>query len=182
MGYWMGEFRHGKLQHSGPTDRFGQRLDVVDETTLRLKDLELDDGGIYNTRIWFTKTQSQEQRFILTVYEPVPTPQIHPQVESKTPGGCNVTLRCHTPGREELSVSWETGDPHTVLGKSVNQYHVSDNGRELRVFSWNSSFNSKFTCLVSNPVDQKRASFDLLSICESDEGEQYILSFIIQRR
>ncbi|XP_033030191.1 SLAM family member 8-like [Lacerta agilis] len=168
MGYCLGEFRHGKLQHSGPTDWFEQRLDVVKGTTLRLKDLELDDGGIYNTRIWFTKTQFQEQCFILTVYEPVPTPQIHHQVESKTPGGCNVTLRCHTPGREEISISWETGDPHRALGKSVNHYQVSDNGRELRVFSWNSSFDSKFTCLVSNPVDQKRASFDLLSICQSE--------------
>ncbi|XP_033030192.1 V-set and immunoglobulin domain-containing protein 10-like [Lacerta agilis] len=182
LGYWLGEFRHGKLQHPDPTGRFGQRLDVVNGTTLRIKDLELDDGGIYNTRIWFTKTQFQEQRFILTVYEPVPTPQIQHQVESKTPGGCNVTLRCYTPGREELKVSWETWDPHRALGKSVNQYQVSNNGRELRVFSWNSSFNSKFTCLVSNPVDQKRASFDLLSICQSHEGEQYILSFIIQRR
>ncbi|XP_033030193.1 V-set and immunoglobulin domain-containing protein 10-like [Lacerta agilis] len=182
LGLWLGEFSHGKLEHPSPTDRFGQRLDMVDKTTLRIKGLELDDGGIYNTRIWFNKAQFQEQSFSLTVYEPVPTPQIHHQVESKTPGGCNVTLRCHTPGREELSISWETGDPHRALGKSVNQYQVSDNGRELRVFYWSSSFYSKFTCLVSNPVDQKRASFDLLSICQSDEGEQYILSFIIQRR
>ncbi|XP_033030190.1 V-set and immunoglobulin domain-containing protein 10-like [Lacerta agilis] len=146
---------------------------MVNETTIKLRDLELDDGGIYNTRIWFTKTQFQEQHFNLTVYEPVPTPQIHHQVESKTPGGCNVTLRCHTPGREELKVSWDTGGPHRALGKSVNRYQVSDNGQDLRVFSWNSSFYSKFTCLVSNPVDQKRASFDLLSICESDEGGQF---------
>ncbi|CAI5798630.1 SLAM family member 8-like isoform X2 [Podarcis lilfordi] len=173
LGYWLGEFSHGKLEHPSPTGRFGQRLDMVDETTLRLKDLELDDSGIYNTRFWFTKTLFQEQRFSLTVYEPVPTPQIDHQVESKTPGGCNVTLRCHTPGREDLSISWETGGPHRALGKSVNQYQVSDNGRELRVSFWNTSFDSKFTCLVSNPVDRKRASFDLLNICQSDEGGQF---------
>ncbi|XP_077776463.1 SLAM family member 8-like [Podarcis muralis] len=173
LGFWLAEFSHGKLEHQSPTDQFEQRLDMVDETTLRIKDLELDDGGIYNTRIWFTKTQFQEQRFNLTVYEPVPTPQIDHQVEFKTPGGCNVTLRCHTPGREDLSISWETGDPHKALGKSVNQYQVSVNGRELRVSLWNSSFDSKFTCLVSNPVDQKGASFDLLNICQSDEGGQF---------
>ncbi|XP_053224092.1 SLAM family member 6-like isoform X2 [Podarcis raffonei] len=170
LGYWLGEFSHGKLEHPSPTDRFGQRLDMVNETTLRIKDLELDDGGIYNARIWFTKAQFQEQSFSLMVYEPVPAPQIHHQVESKTPDGCNVTLRCHTPGREDLSISWETGDLHRALGKSVNQYQVSDNGRELRVSLWNSSLDSKFTCLVSNSVDQKRASFDLLKICQSDEG------------
>ncbi|CAI5798625.1 SLAM family member 8-like isoform X2 [Podarcis lilfordi] len=146
---------------------------MVDETTLKVKDLELNDSGIYSARIWVTKTQFQEQRFSLTVYEPVPTPQIDHQVESKTPGGCNVTLRCHTPGREDLSISWETGGPHRALGKSVNQYQVSDNGQELRVSFWNTSFDSKFTCLVSNPVDRKRASFDLLNICQSDEGGQF---------
>ncbi|CAI5798624.1 SLAM family member 8-like isoform X3 [Podarcis lilfordi] len=173
LGYWWGQFSHGKLEHRSPTGRFGQRLDMVGEATLRIKNLELDDTGIYNTRIWFTKAHFQEKRFSLTVYEPVPTPQIHHQVESKTPDGCNVTLRCLTPGREDLSISWETGGPHRALGKSVNQYQVSDNGRELRVSFWNSSLGSKFTCLVSNPVDQKRASFDLLNICQSDEGGQF---------
>nr|XP_034959503.1 SLAM family member 8-like isoform X2 [Zootoca vivipara]XP_034959504.1 SLAM family member 8-like isoform X2 [Zootoca vivipara] len=173
LGFWLGEFSHGKLEHPSPTDQFGQRLDMVNETTLRLKDLELDDGGIYSTRIWLTKSLFQEQSFSLTVYEPVPTPQIDHQVESKTPGECNVTLRCHTPGREELKVSWETGNPHRALGKSVNQYQVSDNGRELHVFYWNSSLDSKFTCLVSNPVDQKGASSDLLNICQSDEGGKF---------
>ncbi|XP_060125684.1 uncharacterized protein LOC118078662 isoform X6 [Zootoca vivipara] len=89
-----------------------------------------------------------------------------------TPGGCNVTLRCHTPGREELNISWETGGLHRALGKSVNQFQVSDHGRELRVFYWNSYFDSKFTCQASNPVDQKGASFDFLNICQSDEGGQ----------
>ncbi|XP_077776464.1 SLAM family member 8-like [Podarcis muralis] len=176
LGFWLGEFSHGKLEHPSPTDRFGQRLDMMDETTLRIKDLGLYDSGIYNARIWFTKAQFQEQSFSLTVYEPVPTPQIHHQGESKTQGGCNVTLRCHTPGREDLSISWETGGPHRALGKSVNQYQVSDNGRELRVSLWNSFFDSKFTCLVSNPVDQKRASFDLLNICQSDEGLEHTQS------
>nr|XP_028565442.1 SLAM family member 7-like [Podarcis muralis] len=173
LGYWLGEFSHWNRDHPSPTGRFGQRLDRVNETTLRLKDLELDDGGIYNTRIWFTKTQFQEHRFKLTVYEPVPTPHIDHQVESKTPGGCNVTLRCHTPGREDLSISWEAGNPHRALGKSVTQYQVSHNGRELRVSFWNSSFDSNFTCLVSNPIDQNRASFDLHNICQSDEGGQF---------
>ncbi|CAI5798613.1 T-lymphocyte surface antigen Ly-9-like isoform X2 [Podarcis lilfordi] len=170
LGLWLSEDRHGKLDHPNPTERLGERLDMANQKMLRIKDLELNDSGIYTARVWFTKVQFQEQSFSLTVYEPVPTPQIDHQVDSKTPGGCNVTLRCHTPGRKDLSISWETGGPHRALGKSVNQYQVSDNGRELRVSFWNSSFNSKFTCLVSNPVGQKRASFDLLNICQSDEG------------
>nr|XP_028566116.1 T-lymphocyte surface antigen Ly-9-like isoform X2 [Podarcis muralis] len=170
LGLWLSEDRHGKLDHPNPTERFGERLDMANQKMLRIKDLELNDSGIYTARVWFTKVQFQVQSFSLTVYEPVPTPQIDHQVDSKTPGGCNVTLRCHTPGREDLSISWETGDLHRALGKSVNQYQVSDNGWELHVSFWNSSLDSKFTCLVRNPVDQKRASFDLLNICQSDEG------------
>nr|XP_034958483.1 V-set and immunoglobulin domain-containing protein 10-like isoform X1 [Zootoca vivipara] len=176
LGLLAGGIQTWETAAPNPTDRFGQRLDMVDETTLRIKDLELDDGGIYNARIWFAKSLFQEQSFSLIVYEPVPTPKIDHQVESMTPGGCNVTLRCHTPGREELNISWETGGLHRALGKSVNQFQVSDHGRELRVFYWNSYFDSKFTCQASNPVDKKGASFDFLNICQSDEGGHLRLS------
>ncbi|CAI5798622.1 SLAM family member 8-like isoform X1 [Podarcis lilfordi] len=130
LGFWLGEFSHGKLEQQSPSDRFGQRLDMVDETTLRIKDLELDDSGIYNVRIWLTKSQFQEQSFSLTVYEPVPAPQIHFQEVSQTSEGCNVTLQCQAPGKEEFNSS-----------------------------------DSAFTCLLTNSVDQKNASFDLLKIC-----------------
>uniref|UniRef100_A0A670K2P8 Immunoglobulin V-set domain-containing protein n=1 Tax=Podarcis muralis TaxID=64176 RepID=A0A670K2P8_PODMU len=101
LGFWLGEFSHGKLEHPSPTDRFGQRLDMVNETTLKVKDLELDDSGIYNARIWFMKSQFQEQSFSLTVYEPVPTPQMLHQEISSNLEGCNVTLQCQTPGRSD---------------------------------------------------------------------------------
>ncbi|XP_060125673.1 SLAM family member 5 isoform X3 [Zootoca vivipara] len=172
LGFWLGEFSHGKLEHPSPTDRFGQRLDMVNETTLRIKDLELDDGGIYNARIWFMKSRFQEQSFNLTVYEPVPTPQVLHQEVSSTPEECNVTLQCQTPGREELKVFWETGNPPRALESSLDEFQLSDNGRQLHV-SWETiPFDSTFTCLVSNPVSEKRASFDLFHICSSIEGER----------
>ncbi|XP_033030189.1 SLAM family member 7-like [Lacerta agilis] len=171
LGYWLGEFSHGKLEHSSPSDRFGQRLDMVDETTLRIKGLELDDSGIYNARIWFMKSRFQEQSFSLTVYEHVPTPQMLHLAVSSTPEGCNVTLQCQTPGREELKVSWERGDPPRALESSLDEFQLSDSGRQLHV-SWQTMpSDSTFTCLVSNPVSEKRASFDLFHICSSTEGE-----------
>ncbi|XP_077776458.1 uncharacterized protein LOC114586311 isoform X2 [Podarcis muralis] len=172
LGFWLGEFSHGKLENPSPTDRFGQRLDMVDETTLRIKDLELDDSGIYNVRIWLTKAQFQEQSFSLTVYEPVPTPQIHFQEVSQTSEGCNVTLQCQAPGKEEFSISWKRGNPPRALGNSLYEYQLSDNGRNLRVFWRKDSSDSAFTCLLTNSVDQKNASFDLLKICPHDDGVQ----------
>ncbi|XP_033030188.1 SLAM family member 8-like [Lacerta agilis] len=172
LGLWLGEFRHGNLEHPSPTDRFGQRLDMVDETTLRIRDLELDDGGTYNARIWFTKAQFQEQSFSLTVYEPVPTPSILFQEVFQTSEGCSVTLQCQAPGREEFSISWKRGNPPRALGNSLyGDFQLSDNGRKLRVFWRKGSSDSAFTCLLSNSVGQKNASFELLKICPSDEGE-----------
>uniref|UniRef100_A0A670KAC9 SLAM family member 8-like n=2 Tax=Podarcis muralis TaxID=64176 RepID=A0A670KAC9_PODMU len=165
LGFWLGEFSHGKLEQQSPSDRFGQRLDMVDETTLRIKDLELDDGGIYNARIWLTKSQFQEQSFSLTVYEPVPTPQIHFQEVSQTSEGCNVTLQCQAPRKEEFSISWKRGNPPRALGNSLYEYQLSDSGRNLCVFWRKDSSDSAFTCLLTNSVDQKNASFDLLKIC-----------------
>ncbi|XP_053225728.1 CD276 antigen homolog [Podarcis raffonei] len=180
LGFWLGEFSHGKLEHPSPTDRFGQRLDMVDETTLRIKDLELDDSGIYNARIWFTKSQFQEQSFSLTVYEL--EPQLLHQVVSSTPEGCYVTLQCQTPGGEELKVSWERGNPPRALESSLDEFQLSDGGRQLHIFWKTNPFDSTFTCLVSNPVIEKRASFDLFHVCPSIEGEhigtQKILSLI----
>ncbi|CAI5798619.1 SLAM family member 8-like isoform X1 [Podarcis lilfordi] len=171
LGFWLGEFSHGKLEHPSPTDRFGQRLDMVNETTLKVKDLELDDSGIYNARIWFMKSRFQEQSFSLTVYEPVPTPQMLHQEVSNTLEGCNVTLQCQTPGREEHKVSWERGNPSRALESSLDEFQLSDSGRQLHVF-WNTiPFDSTLTCLVSNPVSEKRASFDLSHICSSIGGE-----------
>ncbi|XP_034958506.2 SLAM family member 8 [Zootoca vivipara] len=134
LGFWLGEFSHGKLEHPSPTDRFGQRLDMVDETTLRIKDLKLNDSGIYNARIWFTKSQFQEQSFSLMVYEPVPTPQILFQEVSQTLEGCSVTLQCQAPRSEEFSISWKRGNSPRAVGNSLYEYQLSDNGRNLHVF------------------------------------------------
>uniref|UniRef100_A0A670K2R8 T-lymphocyte surface antigen Ly-9-like n=2 Tax=Podarcis muralis TaxID=64176 RepID=A0A670K2R8_PODMU len=171
-GFWLAEFSHGKLEHQSPTDRFEQRLDMVDETTLRIKDLELDDSGIYNARIWFMKSQFKEQSFNLTVYEPVPTPQIHFQEVSQTSEGCSVTLQCQAPRKEEFSISWKRGNPPRALGNSLYEYQLSDSGRNLHVFWRKDSSDSAFTCLLTNSVDQKNASFDLLKICPGDDGVQ----------
>nr|XP_028566598.1 T-lymphocyte surface antigen Ly-9-like [Podarcis muralis] len=145
LGFWLGEFSHGKLEHPSPTDQFGQRLDMVDETTLRLKDLELDDSGIYNARICSTIQDSRRLHCVLTV-----------------PGTC----------KGGVHYLLERGNPPRVLVGGLDKYWLSDNGRNLRISWRKSSSDSTFTCLVSNPVDQNRASFDLLKICASGEGGQ----------
>ncbi|XP_053224095.1 uncharacterized protein LOC128403389 isoform X3 [Podarcis raffonei] len=109
---------------------------------------------------------------IYSSFEPVPRPWIQHKVQSKTPEGCNVSLQCQAPVKEEYTISWKRGNPPRVLVGGLDKYWLSDNGRNLHVSWRKSSSDSTFTCLVSNPVDRNRASFDLLRICASGEGGQ----------
>ncbi|CAI5798635.1 SLAM family member 8-like isoform X2 [Podarcis lilfordi] len=183
--YPLGEFRDGKLDLSNLRSMYEQQMEtgdavalrienlaMVDETTLRIKNLTMEHGGIYEARTWINSALFQEHHFILTVYEPVPRPWIHHKVESKTPEGCTVTLQCQAPVKEEYTISWKRGNPPRVLVGGLVKHWLSDNGRNLHVSWRKSSSDSTFTCLVSNPVDRNRASFDLLRICASGEGGQ----------
>ncbi|XP_061462008.1 SLAM family member 9-like [Rhineura floridana] len=164
--YLLGEFRNGKLEQ--PNLKFEGRLEMANETTLRIKGLEVEDTGIYKVRVRFTTAVVQDHTFHLAVYEPVPTPQICHQEVSNSPGRCNVTLQCQVSGTGGFDVSWRTGNPLRALEDSFDWFHLSDNGRDLRL-SWQPTpLDSSFTCLVSNPVDQKNVSFDLLSICQKE--------------
>nr|XP_034957615.1 SLAM family member 7-like isoform X1 [Zootoca vivipara] len=178
--YLLGEFRDGKLDQSNLRSWYEQlvesgdalalrikNLAMVEETTLRIKNLTVEHAGLYEARAWFNVAQFQEHHFFLTVYEPVPRPQIHHEVESKTPEGCNVSLQCQAPAKEEFTISWKRGNPPRALVGGLDKYWLSDNGRNLHVSWRKSSADSTFTCLVSNPVDRNRASFDLLEICAS---------------
>ncbi|XP_053224094.1 SLAM family member 8-like isoform X2 [Podarcis raffonei] len=183
--YLLGEFRDGKLDQSNFRSQYEQQMEtgdavalriknfaMVDETTLSIKNLTMKHSGLYEARAWINSALFQEHHFILTVYEPVPRPWIQHKVQSKTPEGCNVSLQCQAPVKEEYTISWKRGNPPRVLVGGLDKYWLSDNGRNLHVSWRKSSSDSTFTCLVSNPVDRNRASFDLLRICASGEGGQ----------
>ncbi|CAM4707518.1 unnamed protein product [Caretta caretta] len=165
----LAEFNGGKFERPDPSDRFQQRLEMY-ETSLRIKALELGDSGVYEARVKIVPATLEEQAFLLTVYEPVPEPEIKSHSVSSTADGCNVTLQCQVSGREEVNVSWMRGNPPRGLGNS-ERYQLSRDGRTLRLSLQPNPPNSTFTCMASNPVDQKSVSPDLQSICQSgDKG------------
>ncbi|XP_066467053.1 SLAM family member 5-like, partial [Tiliqua scincoides] len=145
----IAEFQGARTQRPNPRDRFGERLEAINETRLRIKDLELEDAGVYEARVRLSSAENDVHIFSLTVHKPVPEPQIWHQVAADTPSGCNVTLQCQAPGPGEFSVSWRRGSPPRSLPNSLD---------------------SNLTCLVSSAVDQKEASFDLLGICSFEDG------------
>ncbi|KAM9114181.1 CD48 antigen-like [Pangshura tecta] len=162
----LAEFTGGKFERPDPSDRFKQRLEKYNETSLRIKALELGDRGFYEARLKILPATVEEQAFLLEVYEPVPAPEIKSHSLSSTAAGCNVTLQCQVSGREEVNVSWSRGNPPRDLG-DLERYQLTPNGRTLRLSVQPDPPDSTFTCTASNPVDQKNISLDLQSICQS---------------
>uniref|UniRef100_A0A8C3RUS6 Ig-like domain-containing protein n=1 Tax=Chelydra serpentina TaxID=8475 RepID=A0A8C3RUS6_CHESE len=103
----LAEFSGGKFERMDPGDRFQQRLEMYNETSLQIQALELGDSGVYEARIKIVPATVEDRTFLLRrVSEPQPTHSL-----SRTADGCNVTLQCHASGREEVNVSWTRGNP-----------------------------------------------------------------------
>ncbi|XP_060125730.1 SLAM family member 9-like [Zootoca vivipara] len=181
LGIQLSELREGELQRINPRDRFGSRLEMANETTLRIKDLEMDDSGKYSIRVKFISAQYEDYNFHLSVYEPVPEPKILSHIVSKSPEGCNVTLQCQVAEKGEINISWERGDTLRDLEDGSKSYHLSGNGKDLHLVWKLNSSDPNITCLVTNPADQKSISFNLKHICQTEVltgGRQ--LTFVVE--
>lgn len=171
----VADFQDRKTQRPNPDDRFGERLEAVNGTILRIKNLELEDAGDYEARVRLANAENEKFIFILTVHDPVPDPRIWPQVISDTPSACRVTLRCQPSGPGDFNVSWrfESTPILEVRVGSADWYQLSANGTDLHLSSKPNFTDSNITCLVSNAVDQKQVSFDLSQICSSQEKGRF---------
>ncbi|VCW66447.1 unnamed protein product, partial [Gulo gulo] len=127
-------------------------------TTLRIDNLTLEDSGLYRARESYTRGRQYDQDFYLTVYEPVPLPQIRAMVLSLTQDWCNITMKCNTTGTmENLTVSWE----NESLPRELEQRPApgtSPNPWTLAVNLPLSQPSPSLTCVVSNEGDQKTAT------------------------
>ncbi|XP_053133827.1 SLAM family member 9-like isoform X4 [Hemicordylus capensis] len=173
VAFVIAEFRDGDMERPNPSDRFGKRLERLNVTTLRIKDLVLDDSGIYRAHARFDTAVNEDYTFNLTVHKPVPEPKISHHLISNASAGCNVTLKCQVPpGKGDFKISWKRGNPLGTLEGISDWYRVSASGTDLHLLWQPSNSDSTFTCLVSNPADQKSISFDLLSICPNEAENQ----------
>ncbi|XP_045037467.2 SLAM family member 9-like isoform X2 [Desmodus rotundus] len=147
-------------------DKYGQRAHIPNMTSLRIENLTHDDSGQYRARVRFPGGQEFSQVFHLTVYEPVPLPQILVKSQSITSDWCNITLEC-TPIRatQDLNVTWRSSGPPREL----------DETRTLgpAFISWSlplkqplTQANISLTCVVSNPMDQKNTTTNLGEVCD----------------
>ncbi|XP_034523281.1 uncharacterized protein LOC117803494 isoform X2 [Ailuropoda melanoleuca] len=146
-------------------DKFKTRVHMPNITTLLVDNLTLEDSGLYRARESYSRGRQYDQDFHLTVYEPVPLPQIRAMVPSLTPGWCNVTVECDTTGtRENLTVSWESeGLPRELEQRPAPG--PAPNPWILAVTLPLSQPYASLTCVVSSQVDQKTATWYLVDDC-----------------
>nr|XP_051714469.1 SLAM family member 9 isoform X6 [Oryctolagus cuniculus] len=176
------------LVHSGtasPTwvsleDKFKPRLHMPNMTSLVIENVTSQDSGQYRAQIRFTGGLLSTQVFHLTVYEPVPAPQILAESPSITSGWCNVTLQCRATGAtEQLNVTWESTGPPSEL-KQGGAPGPAPNSWTLAVSLPRSQPKASLTCVVSNQGDQKSATLDLGDVCvqETDSHGQAIACLV----
>ncbi|XP_072588719.1 SLAM family member 7-like isoform X2 [Vulpes vulpes] len=153
-------------------DKFQKRVRVLNITTLRMNNLSLEDTGLYRARGFYTRGRQSDQDFHLTVYEPLPLPQIRTTNLSITAGWCNVTVQCDTPGtREDLIMSWESRG----LPWELEQREAAGPAHSPWTLALSlplSQPNASLTCVLRNQVDQKTATLDLGDICGHDPQGQ----------
>ncbi|XP_015285050.1 PREDICTED: SLAM family member 8-like [Gekko japonicus] len=63
----IAEFTKGNFGRPDPGDRFQQRLERANETTLRLKNLVKEDSGVYTAHVTFESGEAPTQTFRLVV-------------------------------------------------------------------------------------------------------------------
>uniref|UniRef100_A0ACB8G6P3 Uncharacterized protein n=1 Tax=Sphaerodactylus townsendi TaxID=933632 RepID=A0ACB8G6P3_9SAUR len=170
----IAELKDGKLELQNTRERFRQRLEMADGTTLRIRALEKKDNSTLEVRVVFTSREVLRQTFHLSIFEPVPDPEIRPHLVSRTAEVCNVTLHCLASEKRGIEVSWKRGN-------SSDQPGVPEEGSDTDLHvSWRpNSLDSTFTCLLSNPADQKSASLDLASICRSEDDGRPVYVWIL---
>lgn len=151
-------------------DKYEKRAYISNVTSLRIKNLTHDDSGQYRARVRFPGGKEFSQVFHLTVYEPVPLPQILVNSQSITSDWCNITLEC-TPIRatQDLNVTWRSSGPPRELDE-IRTLGPATISWSLRMKLPLTQTNISLTCVVSNPMDQKNATTNLGEVCDHRAG------------
>ncbi|XP_052653922.1 uncharacterized protein LOC128146532 [Harpia harpyja] len=163
----VAEFGPGGFKHPGPKDQFKDRLEMFNKTALKIGALEQGDSGVYGAWIKLHPAVVENQSFNLSVYgeqlqsRPVPVPGIRHRLLSLTTQGCNVTLRCWVPAGSDAEAVWQLGSsPRTPWGQ------LCEDSQTLCLAVPASTFNSSYTCVARNPIQEKNTSIRLDALCQ----------------
>ncbi|XP_075050052.1 SLAM family member 5-like [Mixophyes fleayi] len=148
-------------------NQFDKRLEILDNgTTLRIRDLRMEDSGIYSVTITSTDKEEYKTSYNLTVYEPVPAPTIRIEGKNIISDWCNMSLHCSVPTNTSvLSYTWKYRHRDT-------EYQPYNTGTIIQMSLQNESWDMEFLCIVHNPADQKNVSVHVQDICPDLGGRR----------
>ncbi|XP_074174634.1 SLAM family member 9-like isoform X5 [Rhinolophus sinicus] len=155
-------------------DKYKHRVRVPSMRSLLIQNLTREDSGQYRAQASFTGGKGITQVFQLSVYEPVPLPQIQAKSLSISADWCNVTLECRAQGAlDDLNVTWRHSDiprkwqQRGTLGPGPSTWPLAES---LPLEQPNTSL----TCAVSNQVDLKMATTTLGDVCAHHSQGEHI--------
>ncbi|XP_075185856.1 SLAM family member 5-like [Anomaloglossus baeobatrachus] len=137
--------------------KFNKRLEILDNgTILRIHNLRKEDGGTYSVTVHYTDIEQYSASYILTVYDPIPSPAIQSEYNEDR---CNVTLHCSVPSTiSDLSYTWKYKHQDST-------YQPYSNGSIILISVPSDHQDMEFLCIVQNPAEQKNVSFHVRHGC-----------------
>uniref|UniRef100_A0A803K633 Ig-like domain-containing protein n=1 Tax=Xenopus tropicalis TaxID=8364 RepID=A0A803K633_XENTR len=146
-------------------NQFTNRLDVSNNgTALRIRELRKEDGTTFTAYITLINKVIKILVFHLRVYEPVPEPNLHTEVEKVKTTWCNITLHCSVPTNVSLGFfSW-------MYRNGSSGYQQYANGTTIHLSLMDIPQNMEFLCLVQNPAEQKNVSARVQEMCKYEQN------------
>ncbi|XP_047446569.1 SLAM family member 5-like isoform X2 [Mugil cephalus] len=135
----------------------------VENYSLKLKNLQDDDSGVYTARV----TGDEEQtitKYMVTVEGPVSPVDLNPDSVSISSDSCNLTVTCST---EDSHISSTfTCDTKTCSQEGGDQSKVTNSGASLRVHLLNDSI----ICYHSNQISWTQNMTQIQDFCPLHAG------------
>ncbi|XP_017952176.2 SLAM family member 9 [Xenopus tropicalis] len=164
----VAEFRNQKFSITG--EEFRSRMDCCDNgTSVMIRNLTVNDSGIYTALIYDTEHRRHEISYNLTVFELVPKPEIKWEKKWNEDGQCYYTLNCSVQSDSPaLSYSW-------MYRYNNSEYQHYANGSTIQISAHKNT--REFLCLVQNPVNEENTAF-VVSTCP-EKGNKRIEEVLI---
>ncbi|KAM3920502.1 SLAM family member 8-like [Leptodactylus fuscus] len=147
---------------------FYGRVQLFDNFTLVIRNLELKDTGIFTCQMVDTRGHMRLHQFHLTVYEVVVKPDVHVYTYKGTED-CSVFLACNTSMGSNVTYHWivtDTGESH----QPNRTYTLHDDSRLLKVLLTPDDQEVSFTCIVTNLVSQEKTNMVPWTHCFVKQG------------
>ncbi|KAG8544339.1 hypothetical protein GDO81_022653 [Engystomops pustulosus] len=159
---------NGNSEYVYDSEFKGRLQKSEDSFTLTIRDLTMEDAGIY--RIDFVQKNGKTISYScnVTVYEPVPKPNIEKNDVRKTNDQCNFTLHCSVPSNiSNLVYEWKYRDGNSA------EYQPYHNGSTILSLSLLLDHQDmEILCVVRNPVNATSSFIQVQEICKFS-GEKF---------